>query len=451
MNNKNFKTVLILGFGRFGKLLAEILKPDFDVAVFSHRDVQAEAATLGVKQLPLQEGLRRDAVFFAAPISKFEQALNECLPFLKEARPKLLLDVLSVKTYPKTVFERFLPPEQEALLTHPMFGPDSVRLNGGLKDLPIMLDKFRASEESYRFWSEYFRGKGLRVVEMSAEEHDEHAARSQGVAHFIGRVLEDLRYSPTPIDTLGARKLLEVEELARNDAWELFADLQNMNPYTKAMRVELGGAVERIYNRLLPNRVDPDTLVVGIQGGRGSFNEQAARYYLERTGVEQHDIRYLHTTENVLQALHEGNVDRGQFAIHNSVGGVVGESIEAMARYKFRIVEEFAIQISHALMVHPDADLARVDTIMTHPQVLAQCKRTLAEKYPRLRQVSGEGDLIDHALVAEKLGHGELPKSIATMGSALLAELNNLHIIEDHLEDQKENFTSFLWVERPTS
>src|SRR6202043_2424300 len=40
----------------------------------------------------------------------------------------------------------------------------------------------------------------------------------------------------------------------------------------------------------------------------------------------------------------EGTIDRGLFAIHNSAGGMVGESVAAMASYRFSIVEEFAIK-----------------------------------------------------------------------------------------------------------
>ena len=90
-----------------------------------------------------------------------------------------------------------------------------------------------------------------------------------------------------------------------------------------------------------------------------------------------------------------------------------------------------------------------IDTVMTHPQVLAQCRTSLARKYPALRQTSGDGDLIDHARVAEMMGQGALPSNIATMGSTVLAAIHGLVIIEDNLQDLDENFTSFLWVQRP--
>ena len=443
-----FQRVAIIGVGRFGRLLAEILGEDFDVLVHGRRAIDVPAGSR-YRAVDLDEALAADAVFYAVPISSFEAVLRAHLPtLLARERPPLLIDVLSVKLHPKRVFEALLPTHVEAILSHPMFGPDSVTALG-LAGLPIVLDRFRASAETYGFWREYFERKRLRVIELAADEHDRLAAYSQGVAHFIGRVLDEMRLHQTPIDTVGTRKLLEIREQTCNDTWELFTDLQTKNPYTLEMRVALGRAVDAVYSRLLPNRVDADRLVVGIQGGRGSFNEQAALYYLDREKIDRHDIRYLHTTANVLEALHEGRIDRGQFAVHNSVGGIVHESVEAMQYHKFRIVEEFSIKIAHALMIRADARLADVDTIMTHPQVLRQCRQTLSEKYPRLRLASGEGELIDHALVAERLAQGDLPGNIATMGSRLLAEIHGLRVVEDDLQDAAQNFTAFLWVQRP--
>ncbi len=99
-------------------------------------------------------------------------------------------------------------------------------------------------------------------------------------------------------------------------------------------------------------------------------------------------------------------------------------------------------------MIRSDAEYSEVTTIMTHPQVLAQCKTTLPQKYPHLLQTSGTGELIDHANVAKQLGGKKLPKHVATMGSKILAELYGLKVVEDNLQDAQENYTSFLLVKR---
>lgn len=190
--------------------------------------------------------------------------------------------------------------------------------------------------------------------------------------------------------------------------------------------------------------------IYGIQGGIGSFNEQALNYFLEKNKIDKDstEIKYLYTTENVLKALDRGNIDYGQFAMHNSVGGIVTESVRAIASYRFKIVEEFGIKIQHYLMKHKDSKLEEIDTIMTHPQVLKQCKSTLEKKYPNLTKISGEGDLIDHAMVAKAIADKQLGKNIVIMGPKILSEIYDLDIIEGNLQDDKENFTSFLMVER---
>lgn len=441
------KTVGIVGYGRFGKLWQEMLTSDFDVAIWDlNPSTCALARSANVNVEDLSTLCKRDVIFFAVPISSFEQSLASAAPHFGPRTA--VIDLLSVKVHPKSVVERALPLNTPVMLTHPMFGPDSVRLQG-IAGQQLVVDSYRMNAKDSEFWRSYFRGRGLHVHEMSAEDHDRLAAKSQGVAHFIGRILGETGFEPTAIDTLGAKRLFEVKDQVCNDTWQLFVDLQTYNPFTVEMRSSLGKAQARIYNKLLPNRIHKDRLLVGIQGGKGSFNEEAARYYLNRAGVSDFELSYLYTTENVLAALHEGRIDRGQFAIHNSLGGMVSESVQAMAQHNFKIIEEYSIKISHTLMTHPAVELFEVDSVMAHPQVFRQCQKNLSQKYPRLKLVSGEGELVDHARVAELLGRGELPRSTATMGSKVLAEIHNLRIVEENLQDLAENFTSFLFVERP--
>ncbi|MFN2451940.1 MAG: prephenate dehydrogenase/arogenate dehydrogenase family protein [Candidatus Dormibacteria bacterium] len=443
-------SVGVIGVGRFGLLWARSLQADFAVLVHDpDPERAAQAARAGLTVAPLRDVLAADAIFYCVPISSLEAVLKEHLPLLAQReKPATLIDMLSVKLYPRAVFDRGLPEPHQAMLTHPMFGPDSVT-DVDIAGQTIVVDQYRVTEPAFNAWVAYFESRGLRVVVMSADEHDRLAAESQGVTHFVGRVLERFAFRTTPIDTPGARRLHELTGQVANDTWQLFVDLQTRNPYTRALRVRLSAAQDAVFDQLLPNRVTSDRLVVGIQGGRGSFNEEAAHHYLNRTSDQAFELIYLHTTEDVLRALHEGEVDRGQFAIHNSVGGVVEESVQAMARYRFAIVEEFAITIAHALLIASAADLSAVDTVMSHPQVLSQCRATLASKYPGLRQVSGDGELIDHAKVAELLGDGRIPPTVATLGSRTLADLHPLTIVEDNLQDMENNLTSFLWVQRP--
>ena len=91
---------------------------------------------------------------------------------------------------------------------------------------------------------------GLEVLEMSEREHDEEAAYSQGITHFVGRTLREMGMAPTPIATQGYRNLMAIVDQTCNDPLQLFYDLQRYNPYAKEMRLSLQVAIEKTLNRL---------------------------------------------------------------------------------------------------------------------------------------------------------------------------------------------------------
>ncbi|VVA43653.1 Prephenate dehydrogenase [Candidatus Roizmanbacteria bacterium] len=422
------KKIAIIGDGRFGQVLFKLLKDDFFASIFNSETSKTEN--------DLNKIYENEVIFFAVPISAFESVIKKHKKYFKDNH--LLIDVLSVKMHPKKIFKKYLKGfKTQALLTHPMFGPDSSKT--GFNDLPLIMDQFKADDNNYDFWKNFFVKKGLKVIQMSAQKHDQLAANSQGVTHFIGRMLGELKFAPTPIDSIGTRKLLEVMEQTCNDTWQLFNDLQNFNPYTRSMRIKLGRAYDLLNRK---------KIIFGIQGGKGSFNEEAIMFHIKKNKIKKFQIKYLYTSEKVLKNLHEGNIDFGLFAIQNAVGGVVEESTHAMAKYKFKIVEEFQILISHFLMKRKDMDINSIKTIMAHSQNFRQCKNNLAKKFVNLKQLSGQGDLLDTARCAEALVTGKLDKNTAILGPKILAEIYNLEIIAENLQDSQNNLTSFFLVSR---
>ena len=98
-------------------------------------------------------------------------------------------------------------------------------------------------------WRGYFNSMGLKVVEISPEQHDEEAAYSQGITHFIGRVLGELDLKGSSIGTTGYHDLLDIVRQTCNDPWRLFVDLQQYNPYTALMRQDLHQAINVMLER----------------------------------------------------------------------------------------------------------------------------------------------------------------------------------------------------------
>ncbi len=185
---------------------------------------------------------------------------------------------------------------------------------------------------------------------------------------------------------------------------------------------------------------------IGIQGGKGSFNEEACRNYCGTHDISDYTIEYLYTSDKVLEALEKRTIDFGVAAIDNSLGGPVWETIHALSAYNCKILDNFQIIINHVLFVAPGVKLSDVDTIMSHPQALAQTKGNLARLYGNKKLVSGEGILVDQATAALALSKGELPRTTAVIASKVCASFG-LDILAEGLQDMAENLTTFLWME----
>lgn len=188
--------------------------------------------------------------------------------------------------------------------------------------------------------------------------------------------------------------------------------------------------------------------IIGVQGGEGSFNHQACMDYCSRAGVisGKYEIKYLYTTQGVLKALGKGKIHFGQFAIQNPTGGIVEESIEAMGWYNFAYLGKFSFPVNHCLMIAPGMTLDKVNRIISHPQAFAQCKETLTRKYSDKECIKGEGKLVDQATAALHLSQGKLPKDIAVLASKACASLYGLMLVDEGLQDDPENATTFLFV-----
>lgn len=206
-------------------------------------------------------------------------------------------------------------------------------------------------------------------------------------------------------------------------------------------------------------------LRIGIQGGKWSFNEIALKYFLDTVhawkkssiamtsgriedfpngNVLQSEIVYLYTTDAVLDALNNGSIDYGQFAIANSIGGLVDETLMSLGRYRWNEVTHYEIPIIHALMIQRDASIEDITTIMGHDQALRQCEKNLARLYPDREKRPGAGNLTDNASIAEAVAHGELPHSVASIGHASLAEIYGLKVIRNSIQDRDDNRTTFV-------
>ena len=236
------KQVGIIGFGRFGKVLTAVLQKGFDVVAF---DPGPQMDADGVNFTSLKNVIQSETIFLCVPIRK----LKDVVVSIRDGiNPKAtIIDVCSVKLYPKKIMEKYLSQNIGYIATHPLFGPESFQTN---KNLKMMAYPQRYVYDIYSFWKHFFSGQGIEIIKIDPDTHDKLAANSQGITHFIGRSLKEFGAKRSTIDTEGFRNLLDLVNQTCNDTWELYEDLQTYNPYTKVMIQQINDAIKVQTNKL---------------------------------------------------------------------------------------------------------------------------------------------------------------------------------------------------------
>ncbi len=237
----------VYGLGRFGVFYSAILaKKVKKCTVKAYSRNPDRRAPEGVKRVSEEELLSMPVLILCVAISSLKDVLMRIAPKIKPGT--LVMDTCSVKVMPAAWMEDILPKGVDILATHPIFGPDSAR--NGLTGLPLVLCSVRIVTERLEKWIRFFSSLGLKVHLMEPHCHDRDAANTQGLTHYLGRVLSELKLTDSRIGSIGYQQLLKIIEQTCNDSWQLFLDLQRYNPYTKQMRKNLSRSLGEIDRRL---------------------------------------------------------------------------------------------------------------------------------------------------------------------------------------------------------
>jgi len=230
----------IYGLGRFGSFWGTELSRFVTVKGFNRSPLIS--VPKGVELVSEEELLQCDTIVLCVAISALESVLTS---ISSRVQPEtLVMDTCSVKVYPARIMQTVLPKSINIIATHPMFGPDSGK--AGITGLPLVFSPIRATIKQELVWKDLFHAMQLQVIEMDCDQHDREAAYSQGVTHFVGRVLDELQLQPTQLATVGYQRLLSIVEQTCNDPLQLFYDLQRYNPYAHAMQQRLKEALDAV-------------------------------------------------------------------------------------------------------------------------------------------------------------------------------------------------------------
>ncbi len=173
-------------------------------------------------------------------------------------------------------------------------------------------------------------------------------------------------------------------------------------------------------------------------GPAGTFTEEA----LLSLGIDGVEPVPCVSIEEVFEAVERGQADAGIVPIENSVEGSVNATLDALAfDTSLEIQSELVMDIHHALITAPGADLAGVRTIVSHPQATGQCRRWLARNLPGRTVIAANS-------TAEAVQRAVADETVAAVGTRLAADLYGGEVREPAIEDYAGNQTRFVVIGR---
>jgi prephenate dehydratase len=175
------------------------------------------------------------------------------------------------------------------------------------------------------------------------------------------------------------------------------------------------------------------TARIAFQGERGAFSEEAA---LKLLGAEVTLVPCA-TFDATFSAIRNQAADYVLAPMENSLAGSVHRSFDLLVESGLRIVGEVIIPIVHNLIGVPGVMLEQIASVESHPVALAQCEQFFIA-HPRLKRIPAEDTA---GSVREVMRAGDPTR--AAIASKRAAELYDAVILQEHLEDDRENYTRF--------
>jgi chorismate mutase/prephenate dehydratase len=179
-----------------------------------------------------------------------------------------------------------------------------------------------------------------------------------------------------------------------------------------------------------------DPLKIAYLGPEGTFTQTAVYKHFG------HSVRGLpfSTIDEVFQEVESGAADFGIVPIENSTEGSVNHTLDMFLTSPLKIGGEVSLRIEQHLLA-TDAGLENIKRICAHEQSLAQCRGWLREYLPHVEVIGVSSNATGARRARDEEG-------TAAIGGEAAAEVYDLQILVNNIEDRPDNTTRFLVIGR---
>lgn len=258
---------------------------------------------------------------------------------------------------------------------------------------------------------------------------------AERVARFkieTGKKVFDKEREISKLNTLSAKASSEFTKVG---IVELFEHIMAVSRKRQYQLLTENGLVESPELEAVDGFETPNARIV-FQGVAGAYSQQAMTEYFGKDC----DSFHVETWKDAMEAIQKGRADFAVLPIENSSAGIVSENYDLLVEYDNYIVGEQVIQIKHALLGLPDAELSDVQCVYSHPQALMQCGEYLYE------HADWEKISLKNTAVAAKKVKDDGDKAHAAIASELTAEIYGLKVLDDNISNSENNATRFIIV-----
>ena len=178
---------------------------------------------------------------------------------------------------------------------------------------------------------------------------------------------------------------------------------------------------------------------VAFQGEPGAYGEIAALDYFPKA-----KLLPAKSFQTVFEILESGKANFAVVPIENSIEGSINETYDLLLKTSMVVYGEIYQRIRHCLIANPGTSNSEITAAYSHPQALAQCRAYLQKK-------GLEAIPTYDTACAVKLVKQEKMMQAAAIASKRAANLYGMRILEESIEDKKNNYTRFLILSKAQS